>query len=89
MFLVGDFNSWNQEICKCERLANDIFEVFVPDDAMYEVMIKLLIKSLVSCPIVHLSKVKILILHKTEEGEIKKLFRVPSHIHYAIPDPLC
>ena len=36
----------------------------------------------------HLSKVKVLLLHKDEDGEVKKLFRVPSHIHYAIPDPL-
>ena len=39
-------------------------------------------------PIYHLSKVKVLFLHRDEEGEMKKLFRVPSHIHYAIPDPL-
>ena len=34
----------------------------------------------------HLSKVKVLITTGGEEPE--KLFRVPSHIHYAIPDPL-
>ena len=40
-------------------------------------------------PLYHLSKVKVLIFKKGEEGEEpKKLFRVPSHIHYAIPDPL-
>lgn len=33
VYLVGDFNSWNQESVKCKRLGNDIFEVFLPDDA--------------------------------------------------------
>lgn len=40
-------------------------------------------------PIYHLSKVKVVITKNGAEGEEpKKLFRVPSHIHYAVPDPL-
>ena len=34
----------------------------------------------------HLSKVKVVITTGGEDPQ--NLFRVPSHIHYAIPDPL-
>ena len=37
----------------------------------------------------HLSKVKVAItVEDKKTGESKVLYRVPSHIHYAIPDPL-
>ena len=85
MYLVGDFNNWKMT-SKCKKKENGIFELFLPDvNGKYFFSIPCLSRRVIP----HLSKIKIVIVIKDKvSGKSMSLYRVPSHIHYAIPDPL-
>lgn len=86
MYLVGDFNNWDTNATPCTKRRDGVFEVFLPDQhGEYSYYRSIQIRHTIP----HLSKIKVRMTASDKDtGCEHSFYRVPTHIHYAVPDPL-